>query len=84
VRAVFVLALVACSPPPPDPAVGRWRGEADPACTARQRWHRNGAIVTLERARISGSPCTCRIERIDVELRGDELVFGREHAQRVN
>jgi len=61
-------------------------------CKARQRWHRSGSIVTLERAAIArpesvgmfaDKPCDCRIERIEVELRGDELIAGKEHAQRV-
>ena len=61
-------------------------------CKARQRWHRSGSIVTLERAAIArpdsiglsgDKPCDCRIERIDVQLRGDELISGHEHAQRV-
>ena len=52
-------------------------------CKSRQRWSRSGSIVALSRGSVSGNPCTCRIERIDVQLRGDELVSGTEHAQRV-
>jgi hypothetical protein len=52
-------------------------------CKARQTWSRSGSIVALSRGSLSGTPCTCRLERIDVTLRGDELVYGREHAQRV-
>ena len=63
------------------------------ACRARQRWSRTGTIVTLERAAIARPfdqtgfaprrPCECRLERREVELRGDELIAGTEHAHRV-
>ena len=62
------------------------------ACRARQRWSRSGSTVTLVRAAIarkppmpmsSPGPCECRLEHIEVELRGDELVAGTEHAHRV-
>ena len=63
------------------------------ACRARQRWDRTGNIVTLERAALTRPfsqssfdgkrPCECRLERHEVTLRGDELVVGKEHAQRV-
>ena len=61
-------------------------------CRARQRWSRSGSTVTLARATISREParpmaspgpCACHIERIEVELRGDELVAGHERLQRV-
>ena len=52
-------------------------------CKSRQRWTRSGSIVALSRGSVSGPQCTCRIERIDVQLRGDELVSGTEHAERV-
>lgn len=61
-------------------------------CRARQRWTRSGSIVSLERAVVAdqpaslgfaGKPCECRSERIQVELRGDELIYGTEHAARV-
>ena len=53
------------------------------ACRARQTWKRNGDIVDLSRGIVSGPQCTCRIERIDVHLHGDELISGTEHIQRV-
>jgi len=62
------------------------------SCRARQRWSRSGSTVTLERAAIarkpampmsSPGPCECRLERIEVQLRGDELIAGTEHVQRV-
>ena len=62
------------------------------ACKAREVWARHDTIVALSRGAIAsepahlgtaGTPCTCRLEVIDVQLRGDELVFGHEHAQRV-
>jgi hypothetical protein len=61
-------------------------------CRARQRWNRSGTIVTLSRGAISdqpaslgiaGHPCECRYENINLQLRGDELVYGHEHAKRV-
>lgn len=62
------------------------------ACKARQSWHRSGSTVALSRGAIdnqpaslgfAGKPCECRLEQIDLQLRGDDLVFGTEHAQRV-
>lgn len=63
------------------------------ACRARQRWERTGNTVTLERAAVARPfsqssfeakrPCECRLERHEVELRGDQLVAGHDHAERV-
>jgi len=62
------------------------------ACKARQTWSRSGQTVALSRGAIAsqpaslgvaGKPCECRLERIDLQLRGDDLVFGTEHAHRV-
>jgi hypothetical protein len=62
------------------------------SCAAHQRWTRSGSTVTLVRAAISrkpgaplssASPCECRFENIEIQLRGDELIAGTEHARRV-
>jgi hypothetical protein len=64
------------------------------ACRARQRWSRTGTIVTLERGAFARPfdptgfapkrACECRLERVEVQLRGDELISGTEHAHRVH
>jgi hypothetical protein len=62
------------------------------SCAEHERWSRIGSTVTLERAAISRKPgvpmtspgpCECRYERVEVQLRGDELIAGKDHAQRV-
>jgi hypothetical protein len=53
------------------------------ACRARQTWKHSGDIVALSRGVMRGNPCSCHIQVIDVEFRGDELISGTEHAQRV-
>jgi hypothetical protein len=63
------------------------------SCRARQRWSHSGTTVTLSRGAIAdqpsslgtaGHPCECRYENIQVQLHGDELVYGTEHAKRVS
>jgi len=56
------------------------------ACRARQTWTRSGNTVTFDRAALSPAAnhaCECRLEREQIQLRGDELVTGKEHATRV-
>jgi len=63
------------------------------SCRARQHWTHSGSMVTLSRGAISdyrGSfgvgdhPCECHYESITLQLRGDELIYGTEHAKRVS
>ena len=57
------------------------------ACRARQTWSRAGNIITFERAALAhvatNEVCECHLEREQIQLRGDELVSGKEHATRV-
>ena len=53
------------------------------ACRARQTWKRNGTIIDLSRGVLTGPHCDCRIERLDMPMRGDEIIYGTEHLQRV-
>lgn len=62
-------------------------------CRARQRWTHSGTTVTLSRGAIADrhssfglgdSPCECRYEKIELQLRGDDLSYGTEHAKRVS
>jgi len=53
------------------------------ACRASQTWHRSGSTVAVSRGVVRGTPCTCHLERIDLQFRGGELIYGTEHIQRV-
>jgi len=61
------------------------------ACRARQTWSRSGNTVTFERAALArptsalgvAATCECHLEREQIQLRGNELVTGKDHATRV-
>lgn len=70
--------------------------ENDPAlaaCRARQTWSRTGNTVTFERGALARptatlgfsakTACECHLEREQIQLRGNELVSGKEHATRI-
>lgn len=58
------------------------------ACRARQTWSRTGNTITFNRGALArptaaNAACECHLEREQIQLRGDELVSGKEHAARV-